>query len=57
MDSSENTAAQHHTAAEATQYLLCRLSDNPRQFTEPPLAAFRAAFTAGRDSGVMTIPF
>jgi hypothetical protein len=42
----ENAAAQQHMAALAAQQLLCRLSDNPRQFTEPPLAA--SARTVGR---------
>jgi hypothetical protein len=50
----------HGMAALAAQHLLCRLSDNPRQFTEPPLAAFREATRARARSeqlDVMTCQF
>jgi hypothetical protein len=42
----------------AAQYLLCRLSDHPRQFTEPPLAAFcRAARQQSHEIDPVTVLF
>jgi hypothetical protein len=47
-------------AALAAQQTLCRLSDNPRQLTEPRLAAFRSAAARAewrQQLDVMNTPF
>jgi hypothetical protein len=55
----ESAAAQRHMTALAAQYLLCRLSNNPRQFMEPPLAAFCRAPSqqSRREIDPMAVPF
>jgi hypothetical protein len=58
----DDAAAQRQTAAIAAQHTLSGMSDNPRQFREPPLSAlFRQAWNErhGHLDGMsyMTVPF
>lgn len=49
---------EHTIATLTVQNALCALSDNPRQFTEPPLGAFRAAAAMPyRPLDILNTPF